>query len=76
MSSKTRCRNRGSASDIDVVISCARKDMNDGYCWETRKLSKCENLVPARIASFRQVFVTASHLGESQAANSVSPPNP
>ena len=41
------------------------------------KLSKCENLVPARIASFRQAVVTASHLGESaQAANSVSPPNP
>ena len=38
-------------------------------------MSKCENLVSARIASSKQVVVTASHLEESRAANSVSPPN-
>jgi hypothetical protein len=39
-------------------------------------LSNCENLVPARITSSKVVVVTASHMGGSQAAKPVSPPNP
>jgi hypothetical protein len=58
------------------VLDDTVDDRNAQILLKTRKLSRRENLVFARVASSPPIVLTAGHLGASHAAKPVGPPNP